>query len=98
MNFKEKALMRLLKNVRAPKDKTVSVARTTLQNEQGFKNLTVNQQEGTLRIFDEEWAKVKGPIITGQDVVEVPKRIHARVQREVVRVTNLSGDNEEVNE
>ena len=55
MNFKQKALAKMLKNIRAPKDLTVQAARNALQHEQGFKALTLEQQEGTLRIFDEEW-------------------------------------------
>jgi len=84
VKFKEKAMMKLLKNVRAPKDKTVQAARYALQNEAGFKALTLEQQEGTLRIFDEEWSKLKGDTIRGSDVIEIPKRIHVRVQTEVL--------------
>ena len=91
MNFKQKALAKMLKNIRAPKDLTVQAARNALQHEQGFKALTLEQQEGTLRIFDEEWAKLKGDTVRGSDVIEIPKRIHTRVQTELL-VTDSKGD------
>jgi hypothetical protein len=83
---KEMFAKKLLKHVHAPKDLTVQLARNTLQAEPTFKAMTPKQQEKVLAIFDDEWAKLDGPVISGFDVVEVPKRIHARVQVEVVRV------------
>lgn len=83
MKFKEKVMLKLLKHVRAPKDLTVATARNALCNEGTFKMLTAEMQVAVLNIFDEEWAKLKGDTVRGADVIEVPKRIHLRVQTEV---------------
>lgn len=78
--------LRMLKHVKAPKDKTVEAARIALVNEKGFQALPVEQQTQVLDIFNDEWGKVQGDVIKGVDVIEVPKRIHKRLIEEGITV------------
>ncbi len=82
VGVREKMALGMLKHIKAPKDLTVRLAREALQKEAKFQGLSEMGKVRGLVIFDEEWGKVKGDVVSGRDVVDVPKRIRARLVSE----------------